>query len=77
MAIKNWHGGKLVLVWVVGLLGYPLLRFVIEEARPDTGAGVVLVYVVLGLAVALLVTPLVVSWKWFSAREKKNPPSDA
>ncbi len=67
MAIRNWHIGKIVLVWLVGLgIGGPLFGFAVGDLNPLTMA-------LLGLAVALLVTPLVVIWKWFSGRERNNP----
>ncbi len=83
MAIKNWHGGKLVLVWVVfvvpGFLLMPLWGLVIDNAwyAGVGGRDMVIVLVLLGLAVALLATPLVVSWKWFSSREKNTGPPNA
>ena len=68
MAIKNWHIGKVVLVWVVGLgIGGPLFGFAVGDLYPFT-------MVLLGLAVVLLVTPSVVIWKWFGGRESNNPP---
>ena len=67
MAIKNWHGGKVALVWVVCLgIGGPLFSFAVEDMYPLT-------MVLLGVAVTLLATPLVVSWKWFGAQEKNMP----
>ncbi len=71
MAIKNWHGGKVVLVWFIGLgIGGPLFGFAVADLYPFT-------MVLLGVAVALVVTPLVVIWKWLGAQEKKNtgPPT--
>ncbi len=71
MAIKNWHGGKVVLVWFVGLgIGGPLFGFAVADLSPFT-------MVLLGVAVALVVTPLVVICKWFGALEKmiSEPPT--
>ena len=68
MAIKDWHIGKIVLVWLAGLgIGGPLFGFAVGDLNPFTA-------LLLGVAVALLVTPLVVIWKWFSGRESNDPP---
>ena len=56
----------MVLVWFVGLgIGGPLIGFAVEDLYPFT-------MVLLGLGVALAVTPLVVIWKWLNAQDKKN-----
>ncbi len=64
--VRNWHIGKVVLVWVLGLgIGGLLIGFAVEDLYPFT-------IVLLGLGVALAGAPFVVIWKWLNAQDKKN-----
>jgi len=71
MAIRNWHFGKIVLLWVCGLFpagglwilgtggfGYSL-----------SNDGIVIVLATVLFAIAILVP---VTWKWLSGKEKRD-----
>jgi len=69
MAIKNWHFGKIVILWVCGLFPFAVLSFLasgeawgIEE--------------ILGLLLPVLILPLgflvPITWKWLSGKEKRD-----
>jgi len=67
MAIKDWHGGQLVVLWgsgvVSGSIEFLVFYMVINEGGPD--------WIALIALAALLATPvvlLVVTWKWFGGK---------
>jgi formate hydrogenlyase subunit 3/multisubunit Na+/H+ antiporter MnhD subunit len=89
MAIKNWHPGKLVMMWAITIVAFVLLMWfgvvlvnegtieVVEGSNefmpiravyPYRDAGAIMILV----AIAAVITAAGVSWKWFSAREKKE-----
>ena len=74
MAIKNWHFGKIVLLWVCGMLPALMIVLVfgdtsrsgdfrIDEEPLATAFAAVLV------ALAVLVPT---TWKWLSGKEKRD-----
>lgn len=77
MAIKNWHGGKLVLCWavalsaVVGALNLPTFDYLRWNAS-TTPQDWVLAVVVDTVATVGPVVLFALTWKWFSEKEKKG-----
>lgn len=74
MAIKNWHWGKLVLGWVVGLpasWGGFMLASQGRPVDPPLILVVTMVCVMVG-TVAVPVILFVVTWKWLSGKEEKG-----
>jgi hypothetical protein len=71
MAIKNWHGGKLVIVWIVAL---GIAWFGMETARALDDMRVS-EPVIIGAFLLLMIGPaagaLVVTWKWLSGKERQ------
>jgi len=71
MAVKNWHFGKIVLLWVCGL--FPAVAFWVIGSRGFRSRltideiGVILVAVL--VAVVFLVP---ITWKWLSGKEKRD-----
>ena len=74
MAVKNWHFGKIVLLWVCGMLPALMIVLVfgdtsrsgdfrIDEEPLATAFAAVLV--ALGFLVPL-------TWKWLSGKEKRD-----
>jgi hypothetical protein len=65
MALKNWHYGKLIILWIWGIV---LISFVSEPLR--SGGISVLRFIII---VFIFVIPLILSivtWIWLSAKEK-------
>jgi len=79
MAIKNWHVGKIVLCWIAGLVLIGLSIFLLNDLLYHSELSPILEFIIGLLLLALLVgSPLflfVVTWKWFSGRERKGPPT--
>ena len=82
MAVKSWHPGKLVLFWliagVVSWLAYSYLvddvTYVVDDGnivQEFTSPGRVLVLLVAWM-VGPIITAIVLTWRWFSAREKND-----
>ena len=71
MAVRNWHPGKLGLCWVVGIvLIWMSFNIIGEGGIPKSEAER---YFNVTVLVTLLLTPIalfVLTWKWFSGREK-------
>lgn len=69
MAIRNWHYGKLILLWAWGgILGYIALVVLLALSGESYVVGTLLVVVLVGLPLLLSV----VTWKWFGAKETKE-----
>ena len=60
MAVKDWHPGKLGLMW----LGYLVLLWFLREWTHDDEALVLWAF--------LAIPGAVITWRWFSAREKND-----
>lgn len=67
MAIRNWHYGKIILLWVWGLLLVVLSLNVLESVG-NFLIGFPLIGVIVGIPVALSV----ITWKWLSGKENNN-----
>lgn len=81
MAIRNWHSGTLVVLWIIGLaLELALLRWrssgVPATAGTGGGAGEHAVRSAVGwaiipiLEIAILVALLVIVWLWVRGRHQ-------
>lgn len=70
MAIKNWHVGKLVMLWTWGFV-FVGLALSLLESKVSWFFG----YPLIG---GILVVPAILSvltWKWLSGREDQNQSS--
>ena len=68
MAIKNWHVLKIALVWFTC---YAAAYFFFGVSQ-DSSWREWVVLVALLLAILFGVIPIIVTWKWASAREKRS-----
>ena len=66
MAIKNWHFGKIILLWAWGIVFTLLLMIQLESSKKEN-------YVLGSILILFVVaTPLILSvitWRWLSGRE--------
>jgi hypothetical protein len=65
MAIRKWHVGKVVLLWLWGLA---LCAFIVSILKGTTTF--VIGFPLLGLLFAILISLSVITWKWFSGKEQ-------
>ena len=75
VAFQNWHPGKLILFWIICAIACVLLWLVIFEIGENMDADTplfvpVILFALLAVDLVVAVTPFVVTWKWFSARER-------
>ncbi len=68
MAVKNWHFGKIVLLWVCGSLP-PLVIWVIASVTRSLHVEALLVILVATLVSLSFLVPI--TWKWLSGKEKR------
>jgi len=70
MAVKNWHFGKIVILWVCGLFPFAVLSFLASVGR---GWGT---EEIIGILLPALIFPLgflvPITWKWLSGKEKRD-----
>ena len=59
MAVKDWHPGKVVLMWAVYVA---VLLYLASYPGSDEAA----------LWMLLVIIPFAITWRWFSGREKKD-----
>ncbi len=75
MALKHWHPGKLVLVWVMCWMGALVLGYV-GFLLLSASVGLLTVgrvgFALWFMTLVLVATPFVVTWKWFTFREKRD-----
>ena len=75
MSIKDWHGGKVVLIWVFALIAISVLLELSVDLGVRSRGGSIMVLIVCLTGLALLVgaflTPLVLTWKWLSGKESR------
>ena len=67
MSIKGWHRGKLILLWVWGLV---LTAFFLNNLRSEEQivSGFILIVFILGIPIVLSI----LTWKWLSGQEGKQ-----
>jgi len=65
MPIRNWHVGKVGILWAWGIA----VCFVIIQVVVRT-SDFVLGFILIGAVVAILLSLSVVTWKWFSGKEQ-------
>jgi hypothetical protein len=65
MAIRKWHVGKVVLLWLWGLALCALIVSLLKET-----ATFIIGFPLIGLLFAILVSLSVVTWKWLSGKEQ-------
>ena len=74
MAIKDWHGGQLIVLWIVLLL--PVGFFVFLGMNAEYLAlplNVVSFALVLwGIPVVIVLTGLAITFRWFGGRHKNR-----
>lgn len=78
MALRNWHYGKLIILWIWGILLSVLSWYwagSLEPERDETGLAIL---GIVGLALVLLIPAClsVVTWKWLGGKEGE-PPSES
>ena len=71
MAFKHWHPGKLVMIWLVVVAWDALILAVVTSGVVVSDPpATFLVFVFGGPAVS--VVTVVLTWKWFTARETRD-----
>jgi hypothetical protein len=68
MAIRQWHAGRITLLWLAAGLLVAFFSWVIGPRNNPSEAFVI---VLLFAAIGSLVLAFVVSWIWFGGRERK------
>jgi len=70
MAVKNWHFGKIVILWVCTILPIAVFVTLLIEAYSIRGAeSLVIIFAAVLLALIFLVP---ITWKWLSGKEKRD-----
>ncbi len=69
MAIKRWHIGKLGLLWVWGFVLVGVMWSTLERGNVSWVVGYGLMTGIVAVPAALSV----VTWKWLTGQEDRNP----
>jgi hypothetical protein len=64
MAIRNWHGGKILLLWVWGIVVSGVVLKILEGTR-DFVRG----FILIGAIIVIPMILSVITWKWLSGKE--------
>ncbi len=75
MAIRDWHAGQLVVLWLGVILGSFFLVFLADLAISGDFSNVSAVELILAMLLLgspLIIAGLVVTWKWFGGRPNKS-----
>jgi hypothetical protein len=73
MAIRDWHPGQLVIVWIVIVaIDWALYQFFMTASLPQNRSDTYYTLVNVGAMLVLAIPPLlglVWTWKWLDARK--------
>jgi len=65
MAIRQWHMGKIVLLWAWGIaLCVVLIQIISRTTNFVPG------FMLIGALLAILLALSVITWKWFGSKEQ-------
>jgi len=64
MDVKNWHVGKLVILWAWGIVVIGIALQVLEKIKYFTTG-----FIVIGAIFVIPIVLSVITWKWLSGRE--------
>lgn len=64
MDVKNWHVGKLVILWAWGIVVIGIALQVLEKIKHFTTG-----FIVIGAIFVIPIVLSVITWKWLSGRE--------
>jgi hypothetical protein len=64
MAIRKWHGGKIVILWSWGIASCVVLIQIIVQTK-----GFVAGFLLIAALLAVLLSLSVITWKWFGGKE--------
>ena len=68
MAIRQWHWGKLLLLWAWGgALCLVLVQVIIRTTSFVPG------FALIGAVLAVLLTLSAITWKWLGGKELQSP----
>jgi len=76
--IKTWHGGKIVICWIVTAASTWFAFMVLSEGnfdRSGPGPSRAQLLVIIPFVSVLLggpITAVVITWKWLTGREKQH-----
>ncbi len=71
MAVRNWHSGKIVLLWICGLFP-PVALWVFGSRGFRSNLDRQEIAVILIAVLVALVFLVPITWRWFSGKEKKD-----
>ncbi len=72
LAIKDWHGGQLVVLWVGAFLAAVIVVMVLYFAVPEGDPVWIVVWIVLAAILTTPVVLLVITWKWFGSKRQRH-----
>ena len=64
MNVKNWHVGKLIILWAWGIVVIGIALQILEKIK-DFISG----FIVIGAIFVIPIMLSVITWKWLSGRE--------
>ena len=70
MAVKDWHFGKIVLLWVCGMLPIAALLVGLTVVRTSSEEEALVIISVAVLVALVFLVPI--TWKWLSGKEKRD-----
>lgn len=75
MALRNWHYGKLIILWSWGILASVLSWYSSESLAPERGESTraILSIVAMGLTFLIPACLSVITWIWLGGKEGEPP----
>jgi len=65
MAIRNWHGGKIAILWAWAIAFCVVLIQIIVRTKNFVPG-----FLLIGALLAVLLSLSVITWKWFGGKEQ-------
>ena len=69
MALKNWHYGKLIILWVWGAVFMALVWYALVTIEPESGGDLTLGFATVIVLLAIPAGLSLVTWRWLGGKE--------
>ena len=78
LAIESWHGGKVVLVWIMAFVIGLILWLAVVGTEWDSilgmseGTWIAMIVALFVVLIVMFFSVVALTWRWFSGREKRR-----
>jgi len=71
MALKSWHYGKLIILWVWGAFLATFAWYFLNDFEPEGTGELISGFLLIALLLAIPAGLSVITWKWLGGKERE------